>query len=124
MSHVHHVQRFHGLPVYTFPSYAHPEDLPDAGAVAWRLSCGPYPTDEDSEACWGRFTGMVELEKVRALILGYPWYDSFGGSDDAVIGPRDRFTGLEATSPRRCRCGRRSSWRNSWAWPRPRSHGG
>nr|WP_030632236.1 STM4015 family protein [Streptomyces griseolus] len=96
MSHVHHVQRFHGLPVYTFPPYAHPEDLPDAGAVAWRLSCGPYPTDEGSEACWGRFTGMVELEKVRALILGHPWYDSFGGSDDAVIGLRDRFTGLEA----------------------------
>ncbi|WP_234433374.1 STM4015 family protein [Streptomyces sp. NRRL WC-3549] len=91
-----HVRSFHGLPVYTFPPYAHPEDLPDAGSVAWRLSCGPYTSDESSDVYWERFTRMVELEKVRAVILGHPWYQAFGGSDDDLIGLRSRLTGLEA----------------------------
>ncbi|MER6649672.1 STM4015 family protein [Streptomyces sp. NPDC000971] len=97
MSYVQHVEQFHGLPVLTFPPYADPTDLPDAGAVAWRLHCGPYASDERADSCWRRFTGSVDLGKVRALVFGSPWYDGEGGS-----GPRElielssRFTGLEA----------------------------
>ncbi|MFJ8748474.1 STM4015 family protein [Streptomyces sp. NPDC102441] len=97
MSHVHHVEQFHGLPAFTFPPYAHPGDMPDADAVAWRLHCGPYPTDEDSGSCWKRFTESVDLGRIRALIFGSPWYGNDGGSSpDALIGLRSRFTALEA----------------------------
>ncbi|MGW1812943.1 STM4015 family protein [Streptomyces sp. NPDC002125] len=97
MSYVHHVEQFHGLPVFTFPPYADPSDLPAADAVAWRLHCGPYPTDESSRPYWKRFTDSVDLGQVRALILGSPWYDDQGGGDlDELTGLRTRFTGLEA----------------------------
>ncbi|WP_405694767.1 hypothetical protein [Streptomyces sp. NBC_01185] len=79
--HVEHVEQFHGLPVFTFPPYADPADLPDAAAVAWRLHCGPYATDEDSGSYWTRFTESVDLGKIRALVFGSPWFDGDGGSD-------------------------------------------
>ncbi|MFD4898492.1 STM4015 family protein [Streptomyces sp. NPDC058411] len=97
MSYVEHVEQFHGLPAFTFPPYANPADLPDADAVAWRLHCGPYTTDEGSGSYWKRFTESVELEKVRALIFGSPWYDGDAGrSPDELLGLRSRFAGLEA----------------------------
>ncbi|MFJ8920151.1 STM4015 family protein [Streptomyces sp. NPDC102415] len=97
MSYVQHVEQLHGLPAFTFPPYANPADLPDADAVAWRLHCGPYTTDEGSGSYWKRFTESVELEKVRALIFGSPWYDGDGGSSpDELLGLRSRFIGLEA----------------------------
>jgi hypothetical protein len=97
LSYVHHVERFHGLPVFTFPPYADPTDLADAGAVAWRLHCGPYPSDEDSVSCWKRFTESVDLGKTRALVFGSPWYDGEGGSGlRELIDLSARFTGLEA----------------------------
>lgn len=97
MSHVHHVERFYGLPAFNFPHYAHAADLPPADAVAWRLHREPYDHEEDSDACWKRFTESVELEKVRAIIFGQPWYDGDGGmSDEPLIELRDRLTGLEA----------------------------
>ncbi|MFE9723595.1 STM4015 family protein [Streptomyces sp. NPDC005794] len=95
--HVHHVEQFHGLPAFTFPAYANPVDLPDADAVAWRLHCDPYSSDERSDSYWRRFTESVDLGKIRALILGSPWYDSDGGSDlHELIGLRETFSGLEA----------------------------
>ncbi|MEU0299282.1 STM4015 family protein [Streptomyces sp. NPDC006175] len=97
MSYVHHVEQFDGLPVFTFPPYAHPADLPDADAVAWRLHCGPYVTDEGYTSHWKRFTESVDLGKVRALLFGNPWYGNDGGSSpDELIGLRSRFTALEA----------------------------
>ncbi|MFE4450264.1 STM4015 family protein [Streptomyces sp. NPDC056796] len=97
MSYVRHVEQFHGLPVFTFPPYADPRDLPAPDTVAWRLHRGPYATDEGSESYWRRFTESVRLEEVRALALGSPWYDDQGGDDlDGLTGLRSRFTGLEA----------------------------
>ncbi|MEU8703627.1 STM4015 family protein [Streptomyces sp. NPDC048565] len=93
MSYVQHVEQFHGLPAFTFPPYANPVDLPDADAVAWRLHCGRYPSDEDSSSYWKRFTESVELEKIRALIFGNPWG---GGSPDELLALRSRFPALEA----------------------------
>ncbi|MFD9291333.1 STM4015 family protein [Streptomyces sp. NPDC060030] len=97
MSYVHHVAQFHGLPAFTFPPYADPTDLPDAGAVAWRLHCGPYSSDEEYGSCWGRFTESVDLDGIRALVFGSPWYDGEGGSGlHELIDLAPRFTGLEA----------------------------
>ncbi|RDG36822.1 STM4015 family protein [Streptomyces corynorhini] len=94
---VRHVEQFYGLPVRTFPPYAHPEELPDPDAVAWRFQCGPYATDEDVEVCWRRFTESVELEKVRAVILGQPWYDADGGGGERFLTELAyRLTALEA----------------------------
>lgn len=97
MSYVHHVEQFYGLPAYTFPPYADPADLPPADSVAWRLHREPYDTEEDADVCWQRFTEYVELEKVRAIIFGQPWYDGDGGmSGEPVIELRNRLTNLEA----------------------------
>jgi hypothetical protein len=94
---VHHVQNFYGLPAFTFPQYASPANLPDPGAVAWRLQCGMYVSDENEDSYGKRFTELVELEKVRALILGYPWYSSDGAyGAEWVIGLSSRLTSLEA----------------------------
>ncbi|MFE7755770.1 STM4015 family protein [Streptomyces sp. NPDC057429] len=97
MSYVHHVEQFHGLPAFTFPQGADPTDLPDPGAVAWRLHCGLYTTDEDSDLYFRRFTESVDLGRVRALILGNPWYDSDGGTSiGEVTELSSRLTALEA----------------------------
>ncbi|MFE6030168.1 STM4015 family protein [Streptomyces niveus] len=94
---MHHVERFYGLPTYNFPPSADPADLPPADAVAWRLHREPYDAEEDADVCWKRFTEMVELEKVRAIIFGQPWYDGDGGMlDDDLINLAPRLTGLEA----------------------------
>ncbi|MEV7871092.1 STM4015 family protein [Streptomyces sp. NPDC088124] len=92
-----HVREFHGLPVFTVPPFAHPAELPDAETVAWRLRCGLYVTDEDQGSYWERFTGAVEPEKVRAVILGHPWYDSDGGGGEhCLMELGSRLTSLEA----------------------------
>ncbi|MER8153848.1 STM4015 family protein [Streptomyces sp. NPDC094472] len=88
-----HAQNFYGLPVLTVPPYTPATLLPDAASVAWRLEAGPYSTDEDYEDCWDRFTGTVELEKVRALILGHGLHYL---PDQALIDLNSRLTGLEA----------------------------
>ncbi|WP_330174274.1 STM4015 family protein [Streptomyces sp. NBC_01498] len=97
MSYAHHVEQFHGLPAYNFPPYADPAALPPADAVAWRFEREPYDFEEDADVCWKRFTESVEMEKVRAMIFGQPWYDGDGGmSDDGLIQLAPRLTALEA----------------------------
>ncbi|MFJ9028187.1 STM4015 family protein [Streptomyces sp. NPDC102274] len=88
-----HVEHFHGLPVLTVPPYTPATDLPDAASVAWRLQTGPYSSDEDYEDYWDRFTSTVELEKVRALVLGHGAHYM---SDGMLIDLNSRLVGLEA----------------------------
>ncbi|MFJ5227746.1 STM4015 family protein [Streptomyces sp. NPDC088400] len=88
-----HLENFYGLPVLTVPPYTPATLLPDASSVAWRLAVGQGTTDEDYEVCWDRFTSTVELEKVRALVLGHGLHYM---SDDKLIEMSDRLTGLEA----------------------------
>ncbi|MFH8462860.1 STM4015 family protein [Streptomyces sp. NPDC017991] len=100
LSYVCHVEQFHGLPTYTYSPYVDPANLPDPSSVAWRLECGELPREADHgarvEAYCERFTESVELEKVRALVFGQPWYDADGGlPDDWLLGLSARLTGLE-----------------------------
>ncbi|MFE4373821.1 STM4015 family protein [Streptomyces sp. NPDC056835] len=88
-----HVEHFHGLPVLTVPPYTRATDLPDAASVTWRLRTGPYSSDEDYEDYWERFTSTVELEKVRALVLGHGAHYL---PDQALIDLSSRLVGLEA----------------------------
>ncbi|MYV57075.1 leucine-rich repeat domain-containing protein [Streptomyces sp. SID3212] len=101
MSYVHHVEQFHGLPAYTFSPYVNPVDLPDPASVAWRFQCGQLPREADhrgrAEVYWARFTESVELEKVRAMVFGEPWYGDSGYADDNWLTDlAPRLTGLEA----------------------------
>ncbi len=93
MSYVQHVEHFHGLPVLTVPPYTPATELPDAGSVAWRLCTGPYSSDEDYEDYWDRFISTVELERVRALVLGHGAHYM---PDQALIDLSSRLSGLEA----------------------------
>lgn len=93
MSYVQHQQNFYGLPVVTVPQYTPATLLPEAGSVAWRLATGPYTTDEDYHDYWKRFTSTVELEKVRALVLGFGAHYM---PDQELIDLSSRLTGLEA----------------------------
>ncbi|MFD3916165.1 STM4015 family protein [Streptomyces sp. NPDC058603] len=88
-----HVEHFHGLPVLTVPPYTPATELPDAGSVAWRLCTGPYSSDEDYEDYWDRFISTVELERVRALVLGHGAHYM---PDQALIDLSSRLVGLEA----------------------------
>ncbi|MFD7291247.1 STM4015 family protein [Streptomyces sp. NPDC059863] len=90
---MHHVEHFHGLPVLTVPPYTRATDLPDAASVAWCLRTGQYTSDEDYEDYWDRFTSTVELEKIRALVLGHGAHYM---PDQLLIDLSSRLVGLEA----------------------------
>ncbi|MFJ2215141.1 STM4015 family protein [Streptomyces sp. NPDC101062] len=100
MSYVHHVEQFYGLPAFTFSPDMSPEDLPGPASVAWRLQCEEMPREHDfwgrAEAYMARFTERVEPEKVRAVVLGFPWYNGERGcGHDELIALGPRLTGLE-----------------------------
>ncbi|GHA15077.1 hypothetical protein GCM10010329_42580 [Streptomyces spiroverticillatus] len=78
MNHPSHPDTFHGLPVHTLvPRDTSAADgpapvLPDAGSVAWRLDC---LYDETPFAdLWSEFLETVDCARVRALVIG-PWWD-------------------------------------------------
>ncbi|QKV97977.1 STM4015 family protein [Streptomyces sp. NA02950] len=95
---MHHLERFHGLPVVTFPDHTRAaEELPKAGSVAWRLHTGE---DEPEDAYWERFAQAVELHDVRALIFSSTWYGANCNWPERpvelLLDHRSRLTGLEA----------------------------
>ncbi|MEU3477988.1 STM4015 family protein [Streptomyces sp. NPDC033754] len=100
---------FHGLPVFDFPavladpdaSTAPSAELPDAEAVAWRISAPTYsdPGDEHWEPLFERFLKTVDPERVRAVVVGgwdEPYETSSAFVVEALIAARDRLTGLRA----------------------------
>ncbi|MDT0397351.1 MULTISPECIES: STM4015 family protein [Streptomyces] len=97
---VDHLDRFHGLPVLTFPQASLPRPLPDDPAsVAWRVGVGLREDDERTDVYWDRFVANVPLEEVRALVLGAPWFGSDGMGEyliEALVELRDRLPRLEA----------------------------
>ncbi|WP_405859428.1 STM4015 family protein [Streptomyces sp. NBC_00090] len=100
---------FHGLPVFDFPGAradsdtdtAAPAELPDAEAVAWRISAPTYsePGDELWEPQFERFLKTVDAARVRALVVG-GWDEAYETSSApvvaALIAARDRLTDLRA----------------------------
>lgn len=97
-----HLERFHGLPVFTFPFEGDGTraTLPSPESVAWRFDRGDGDSEMAFEQQWQLFLGLVPLHKVRALVIG-PWWEDY---DEVGIGPvvellcaeRDRLTGLRA----------------------------
>ncbi|MFD4374273.1 STM4015 family protein [Streptomyces sp. NPDC058486] len=96
-----HLEEFHGLPVFDLPDAESRAELPDAAAVAWRLSSPTYrDADEESwDAVFARFLKTVETGRVRAIVVG-GWEDAYDTSSAAIvtalIGANDRLTALEA----------------------------
>jgi hypothetical protein len=92
---VDHLETFHGLEVRTFLA----DDLrplpDDVSSVAWRMGCD---TDEAQGDCWGRFAESVPLERVRALVVGHPWFSQEDGPEVVreLVESRSRLTSLEA----------------------------
>ncbi|MFB8775205.1 STM4015 family protein [Streptomyces broussonetiae] len=101
MSHVEHLQELHGLAAFDFPKPGAGQDLPEAGAVAWRLSVNPY--DDDSKEgfgeLWDRFLDTVDPSGVRALVVGQwdePYENDSGMIVRRLVDAKDRLTGLRA----------------------------
>ncbi|MEU7700566.1 STM4015 family protein [Streptomyces sp. NPDC015492] len=98
-----YLEEFHGLPVFAFPD-ADTDGrvpLPDAAAVAWRISSPTYCESDDEQ--WGarfeRFLKTVDTGRVRALVVG-GWDEAYENSSadivTALIAANDRLTSLEA----------------------------
>ncbi|MCF6521647.1 STM4015 family protein [Streptomyces sp. JJ36] len=101
MSHVAHLQELHGLPAHDFPEPGADRELPEAGAVAWRLAVDPYgdSSEEKFGELWDRFLDSVDLTAVRALVVGQwgePYDDDSSGVVQRLVDARDRLTSLRA----------------------------
>ncbi|WP_406333829.1 STM4015 family protein [Streptomyces zaomyceticus] len=97
----HYLKEFHGLPVFHFPDTDTPAELPDAAAVAWRISAPTYcdSDDEQWEVLFERFLKSVDAGRVRALVVG-GWDEAYetssAGIVTALMAANNRLTALEA----------------------------
>ncbi|MBA2806220.1 STM4015 family protein [Streptomyces sp. KM273126] len=101
MSRVEHLQELHGLPAFDFPVPGAQQELPEAGAVAWRLAVDPYRggSDEEFSDLWGRFLDSVDPAGVRAIVVGQwdePYDNDSGVIVQLLVDARERLTGLQA----------------------------
>ncbi|MER6353809.1 STM4015 family protein [Streptomyces sp. NPDC001634] len=93
-----HLTRFHGLPVYAFPTAGNdrPTALPAPASVAWKLSAGECSFEE----LWRRLLDEVPTEEVTALVVGMWWegWDEYGSDSviDLLTAQADRFPRLRA----------------------------
>ncbi|MFC4471080.1 STM4015 family protein [Streptomyces xiangluensis] len=101
MSHVEHLQELHGLPAFDFPEPGAGRELPEAGAVAWRLAVEPYgdSSEEGFGDLWDRFLDSVDPTGVRAIVVGQwgePYDNDSSGIVQRLVDARDRLTALRA----------------------------
>ncbi|MEU4097704.1 STM4015 family protein [Streptomyces sp. NPDC026673] len=101
MSHVEHLQELHGLPAFDFPAPGARQELPAAGAVAWRLSVNPWESDtkETFAQVWDRFLDTVDTAAVRAVVVGQwgePYDNDSGVIVRQLVEARERLSALEA----------------------------
>ncbi|MFF2041534.1 STM4015 family protein [Kitasatospora sp. NPDC058170] len=98
----HHIEQFHGLPVFDFSNDPkdpdHPRTPPAPGEAAWRLAL-EYESAEDFTALWSSFLATVDPAGVRALVIG-PWwqnaYDALDNALDTVVRDAERLPALRA----------------------------
>ncbi|MFB7511835.1 MULTISPECIES: STM4015 family protein [unclassified Streptomyces] len=97
----HHLEEFHGLPVFDLPEAEARVELPEPGAVAWRISAATYAEGDDElwEPMFERFLKTVDPSRVRALVVG-GWSEAYENSSADIVAAlgaaRDRLTALEA----------------------------
>ncbi|MBT2450183.1 STM4015 family protein [Streptomyces sp. ISL-43] len=87
MSYASHLRESYGLPVFDFPG---PDDekgmdrLPEADAVAWRVSSDTYDAEEGWPEAFARFTAAVDTTRVRAIVVG-AWEEAYDSGPEPVI---------------------------------------
>ncbi|MBW5482418.1 STM4015 family protein [Streptomyces bambusae] len=86
MSYASHLKESYGLPVFDFPG---PEDegttrLPEADAVAWRISSDTYDSEEEWTEAFARFTAAVDTTRVRAIVVG-AWEEAYESGPGRII---------------------------------------
>ncbi|GAA1010533.1 hypothetical protein STXM2123_544 [Streptomyces sp. F-3] len=91
----------HDLRVFDFPDPEDQQELPEAGAVAWRLAVDLYGGHEREsfDNKWNRFLDSVDPAGVRAIVVG-AWGETYdngsGGVVQHLVDARDRLTSLRA----------------------------
>ncbi|MEU5099147.1 STM4015 family protein [Streptomyces sp. NPDC020996] len=95
-----HLDALYRLPAHTFPGPdAEAGNLPDADAVAWRITSDVYDADEPWTDAFARFCAAVDTTRVQALIVG-GWQEAYDSAPTAVVSAlvaaRDRFPALRA----------------------------
>lgn len=87
MSYASHLRESYGLPVFDFPGKEDEkgtDGLPEADAVAWRISSDTYDADEAWPAAFARFTEAVDTTRVRAIVVG-AWEDAYDSGPEEII---------------------------------------
>ncbi|MFE9096904.1 STM4015 family protein [Streptomyces sp. NPDC007264] len=94
-----HLEELYGLPAFTFPGPDVTAELPEPGAVAWRVTVDMYECEEEWEDAFARFCSAVDTTQVRALVVG-AWTEAYDTAPTAVVeallAARDRLPALRA----------------------------
>ncbi|MET8978132.1 STM4015 family protein [Streptomyces sp. NPDC004539] len=94
-----HLKTFHGLPVRALPNAKDRRKVPDADAVAWRISGEVYDSGEDWTSAFARFLDTVDSTRVRAIVVG-AWEEAYetdaASVVEAITAARDRLPALRA----------------------------
>ncbi|MFF0411243.1 STM4015 family protein [Kitasatospora sp. NPDC004745] len=101
----HHIEQFHGLPVFDFVQAvdaaaeaggAVVPGLPEPAAVAWRIGLN-YESEEAFTERWEQFLDTVDAERVAAVVIG-PWFseepEGLGSALEAITGAAGRLPAL------------------------------
>ncbi|MEU3048157.1 MULTISPECIES: STM4015 family protein [unclassified Streptomyces] len=97
-----HMKEWGGLPVADFagPGAQPPAPLPEAGAVAWRISADVYDGEESWPESFARFLRSVDASRVRALVVGGWWTEDCDTANtelvELLVAAADRLPALRA----------------------------
>ncbi|MEV8326375.1 STM4015 family protein [Kitasatospora sp. NPDC056731] len=88
----HHIEQFHGLPVFDFVQAldeaadagdAAAVTLPEPASAAWRIGLH-YESEEAFTERWRQFLDRVDTERVTAVVIG-PWFSDEPEQLDAAL---------------------------------------
>lgn len=88
----HHIEQFHGLPVFDFVQAldeaadagdAAAVPLPEPASAAWRIGLH-YDSEEAFTERWRQFLDTVDTERVTAVVIG-PWFSDEPEQLDAAL---------------------------------------
>ncbi|MER7755395.1 STM4015 family protein [Kitasatospora sp. NPDC097643] len=103
----HHIEQFHGLPVFDFVRAVDeagqkvaaggvPDRLPEAGSVAWKIGL-EYGSEETFAERWEEFLDTVDADRVTAVVIGLWSEDDPGDFPQAlaaILGSASRLPAL------------------------------
>lgn len=86
MTYARHLTESYGLPVFAFPGEGEQgrTPLPEADAVAWRITSDSYDAEESWTEVFARFTAAVDTTRVRAIVVG-AWEEAYDSGPEEII---------------------------------------